>query len=272
MSRKESQFPWRVMAISALLFAVLASAGWFIFGPAGPGEGPGGTDQDRGSAGGAATTATSAAGQTTAPSTDAQANPSPVATETIDPTSPEGRAALAAGRANAGTMDVQLFVIVPGLERLIPVPRTVAAPTTLDGQIRRAVEELINWVGTDTISPVAPESRVRETWVSPGGVAYLDFERSFYDFSGGGSLGELHTIYGIVATLTVSFPEIVAVQFLLDGKRMETLAGHVDLSRPLLPSNEWVLIEPGNPQIQQPDEPSPDFSMGHGCASATTIP
>lgn len=253
MSRKNSQFPRRVMVISALLFAVLASVGWFIFGPAGPGEDPGGTDQNRGSAGGTATTATE---QMTAPSTDPQANPSPVATETIDPTSPEGRVALAAIRANAGTMDVLLFVIVPGLERLIPVPRTVVAPPTLDGQIQRAVEELINWAGTDTISPVAPESRVRETWVSPGGIAYLDFERSFYDFAGGGSLGELHTIYGIIATLTVSFPEIVAVQFLLDGERMETLAGHVDLSRPLLPSNEWVLIEPGNRQIQQSDEVS----------------
>jgi hypothetical protein len=124
------------------------------------------------------------------------------------------------------------------------VSRTVAAPPTLDGQIQRAVEELINWVGTDTISPVAPESRLRETWVSPGGIAYLDFERSFYDFSGGGSLGELHTIYGIVATLTVSFAEIAAVQFLLDGERMETLAGH-----------EWVLIEPGSSQIQQSDGP-----------------
>ena len=257
MSRKDSQFPWRVMAISALLFAVLASAGWFVFGPT-SGEDLGSTEPGAGSAGGAAT---NAAEPTTAPSTDPPpSNPSPVAAETIDPTSPEGRAALAAGRANTGTMDVQLFVIVPGLERLIPVPRTVAAPPTLDGQIRRTVEELINWAGTDTISPVAPESRVRETWVSPGGIAYLDFESSFYDFAGGGSLGELHTIYGIVATLTVSFPEIVAVQFLLDGERMETLAGHVDLSRPLLPSGEWVLIEPGNPQIQQSDGPSSDFS------------
>lgn len=252
MSRKDSQFPWRVMAISVLLFAVLASAGWFIFGPTGPGVDLGDTSRDRDSGGGT----TSATEQTIAPPTDPQANPSPVAAEAIDPTSPEGRAELAAGRASAGTMDVQLFVIVPGLERLIPVPRTVAAPPTLDGQIRRAVEELITWVGTDTISPVAPEARVRETWVSPGGIAYLDFERSFYDFSGGGSLGELHTIYGIVATLTVSFPEIIAVQFLLEGTRMETLAGHVDLSRPLLPSDEWVLIEPGNPQIQQSDERS----------------
>ncbi len=258
MSRKDSQFPWRVMGIAALLFAILASAGWFVFAPT-PGEDLGSTEQGAGSAGG---TAANAAEPTTAPSADPPPNPSPVAVETIDPTSPEGRAALAAGRANAGTMDVQLFVIVPGLERLIPVPRTVAAPPTLEGQIQRTVEELINWVGTDTISPVAPESRLRETWVSPGGIAYLDFENSFYDFSGGGSLGELHTIYGIVATLTVSFPGIVAVQFLLDGQRMETLAGHVDLSRPLLPSDEWVLIEPGNPQIQQSDGPSPDFSTG----------
>jgi hypothetical protein len=252
MSRKDSQLPWRVIAISVLLFAALASAGWFIFGPRGPGESPSDPDQGVDGAGG---TAATAAEQTAAPSIDPQAASSPIAAETVDPTTPEGRAALAAARADAGTMDLQLYLIVPSLERLIPVSRTVAAPPTLDGQIQRAVEELINWAGTSTISPVAPEARIRETWVSPGGIAYLDFEPSLYDFSGGGSLGELHTIYGIVATLTESFPEIVAVQFLIDGERKETLAGHVDLSRPLLPSDEWVLIEPGNRQIQQSDEP-----------------
>lgn len=247
MSRKEQRVPWRVFAISAVLFVGLVLVAWLLFGPDSPAP-PGGAGDD----------ATEGAA---APSGAAADQPIPGATEQgdtdppIDPNTPEGRAALAALRAETGTMDLQLFLIVPGVERLVPVSRTVPAPTTLDEQVQRAVEELISWDGADTVSPVAPQTTLREAWVSPGGIAYLDFERSLRDFSRSGSLGELHTVYGIVATVTESFPEILAVQFLIEGDELETLAGHIDLSRPLLPSSEWVLIESGRQQLQESDEP-----------------
>lgn len=249
MSRKQHPFPWRVIAISVVLFAAMAALAWLAFGPTpqpvptGPAPGPSPAAQ-------AAAPDSTAPPDATAAATPQQAAGAP------DPSTPEGRAALAAARAASGTMDLQLCLIVPGIERLIPVPHTVTAPRTLDAQVRRAVEELIAWNGTETISPVAPEATLRETWVSPGGIAYLDFDRSFYDFSGGGSLGELQAVYGIVATVTMSFPEIVAVQFLIEGEEQETLAGHVDLSMPLLPSDEWVLIERNGRQVPQSNEPS----------------
>jgi hypothetical protein len=253
MSRNDIQFPWRVTGIAVLLFAALAVVGWLLFGPTGSGSPSGATGvvPSDGTAGGAA----AAPAQTSpVPASDPQAV-TDEGPEAIDPSTPEGRAALAAARAGSGTMDLQLFLIVPGVERLVPVLRTVAAPSTLDTQVERAVQELIDWVGSGTTSPVAPEASVREVWVSPGGIAYVDFDRAFYDFSGGGSLAELHTVYGVVATLTESFPEIIAVQFLIEGRWIETLAGHVDLSRPLLPSDEWVLIERRQAQIQPSDVP-----------------
>jgi hypothetical protein len=250
MSRKDIQFPWRVVGFAVILFAGLALIGWLLFASPDSGREPAGA----GIAGGAT-------GDSTAPSepnaAGANEPPPPGNTEpdVIDPSTPEGRAALAAARAEAGTMDLQLFLIVPGVEKLIPVLRTVAAPPTLDTQVERAVQELIEWVSNETISPVAPEASVREVWVSPGGIAYVDFNQAFYDFSGGGSLAELHTVYGVVATLTESFPEIVAVQFLVEGNWIETLAGHVDLSSPLLPSDEWVLLEQREAQIDPSNAP-----------------
>jgi len=252
MSRKDPKFPWRVIALSSLLFAALAFGAWLAFAPSGNGD-PAGAGEPTSASGLSpddATPAPSASASGGEPQTANGSEPAP-----IDPSTPEGRAALAAARAGAGTMDLQLFLIVPGSERLIPFLRTVSAPSTLDAQVERAVQELIDWSSPDAISPVAPEAHVREVWVSPGGIAYIDFDRAFYDFSGGGSLGELHTVYGIVATLTESFPEIVAVQFLIEGSWVETLAGHVDLSMPLLPSSEWVVIEPREGQIQQSDDP-----------------
>ncbi len=254
MSRNEIKFPWRVMGIAALLFAGLAFAAWALFAPA-PSDAP------TGATGVPPTAPPSDAGPAAppqgspAPAPDAQTQTATgTETDSIDASTPEGRAALASARADSGTMDLQLFLIVPGIERLVPVLHTVAAPPSLDAQVERAVQELIDWVGTDTTSPVAPEASVREVWVSPGGIAYVDFDRALYD-SGGGSLAELHTVYGVVATLTVSFPEIIAVQFLIEGRWVETLAGHVDLSKPLLPSDEWVLIEQRRTPIEPFDGP-----------------
>ena len=41
------------------------------------------------------------------------------------------------------------------------------------------------------------------------------------------------TIWSIVNTLVLNVPEIEAVKILIGGGEAETLAGHIDLSRPL---------------------------------------
>ena len=67
------------------------------------------------------------------------------------------------------------------------------------------------------LSPLPSGTRVREVWVSPGGVAYVDFPADFPDTLRSGSLAEIHAVYGVVATLTSSFPNIRSVQFLVNG-------------------------------------------------------
>src|SRR5947209_5168592 len=49
----------------------------------------------------------------------------------------------------------------------------------------------------------------------------------------GGSSSELLTVYSIVNALTSNLPTITRVQILVDGKEVDSLAGHVDLRRPL---------------------------------------
>ena len=44
----------------------------------------------------------------------------------------------------------------------------------------------------------------------------------------------------LVDALTVNLPAISAVQVLIDGREVETLAGHVDLRRPLSKNLRWV--------------------------------
>ena len=41
------------------------------------------------------------------------------------------------------------------------------------------------------------------------------------------------TVYSVVNSLTLNFPEIKGVQFLVEGKEIETIAGHLSLRQPI---------------------------------------
>lgn len=75
------------------------------------------------------------------------------------------------------------------------------------------------------------------------GVATVDFSREIVERHWGGSTGELMTVYGIVNTLT-AVPGIHRVRILVEGKPVETLAGHVDLTQPLEADPSLVLAPP----------------------------
>ena len=61
----------------------------------------------------------------------------------------------------------------------------------------------------------------------------------------GGALDELFTIYAIVDAVTVNLPVISRVQILVEGKEVDTLAGHVDLRHPLEKNLKWVKTDKG---------------------------
>ena len=72
------------------------------------------------------------------------------------------------------------------------------------------------------------------------GEAFVDFSGELVSRHSGGSTDEILTVYTIVDALTANLPAVTSVQVLVDGKQIETLAGHVDLSRPLAKNLSWV--------------------------------
>jgi len=138
------------------------------------------------------------------------------------------------------TVTLQLFVVDTAARRLVPRFRRIEAPMTLPAQAQLALERLTRTRDAGVIPPLPSGTIIREVWVSPAGVAYVDFGETFPRLIGGGSLAEIHAVYGVVATLTSSFPNIRSVQFLVSGEPIDTLAGHIDLSRPVEPLADWV--------------------------------
>lgn len=95
-----------------------------------------------------------------------------------------------------------------------------------------AVHALI--AGTDEsglVSMIPKGTKLRGIKVEQG-VAYVDFSQELVKKFNGGSTGELMLVGSIVNTLT-EFPEIKAVQILIEGKVEETISGHMDISEPL---------------------------------------
>jgi len=67
----------------------------------------------------------------------------------------------------------------------------------------------------------------------------VDFSEEIITNHWGGSSGEILTVYSIVNTLT-QFEGIKRVEVLVEGKEVETLVGHMDLSVPI-ESNQDII-------------------------------
>ena len=65
----------------------------------------------------------------------------------------------------------------------------------------------------------------------PEFLLYLDFNRGIT--TGDGSTGEYYRITTILRTIEANFPQVLRLQFLVEGYPVETLAGHYGVDRPL---------------------------------------
>ena len=80
---------------------------------------------------------------------------------------------------------------------------------------------------------------LRTVFVTAGGDAYVDVSREIITGHPGGSLNEALTVYTLVNALTTNF-HVTSVQVLVDGKPIDTLAGHLDLRQPLTAGTRWI--------------------------------
>lgn len=133
-----------------------------------------------------------------------------------------------------------LFYISEDGLSLAPVQREVPFGATVADQARAIIEAQIA-ASPPLVSAIPAETKLRQVFVTERGDAFVDLSGAVTAKHSGGSLDEMLTVYAIVDALTVNLPAIVRVQILVDGKEVDTLAGHVDLRHPLAKSMDWVL-------------------------------
>jgi spore germination protein GerM len=131
---------------------------------------------------------------------------------------------------------VSLYFMNAEESKLVAETRAIGRAENIVEQIKLTVAELIKGPTTTLISTIPEETEVRQMFLDEKGCAYVDFSRAISQNHPGGTTGELATISAIVKTLVENFPEVIQkVRILIDGKEAESIAGHVDISRPIFP-------------------------------------
>jgi germination protein M len=124
--------------------------------------------------------------------------------------------------------------------RLAPVTRRLPPGVSV---ATVAVAELVRGkVPPGCQRPLPPDTRLLGVTVE-GDLARADFSSELVGRFSGGSDNEEAVVYAIVNTLA-SLPGIRRVSILVEGRQIETIGGHLDVSSPLTPDAELVAHQP----------------------------
>ncbi len=138
----------------------------------------------------------------------------------------------------------RLFFVSEDGSRLTSIEHEVPYAERTEMQARRILEAQFAPAAAPLVSAIPQGTTVRAVFLTPDGTAFVDISGELSSKHPGGSLNELLTVYTIVEALTTNLPAVTAVQVLVDGKELDTLAGHLDMKHPLPRGDEWVVESP----------------------------
>jgi hypothetical protein len=92
--------------------------------------------------------------------------------------------------------------------------------------------------GLDQVQPYPEGAGLKALYMLENGVFVVDLTGPVQ--MGGGTQMETARVYGLVNTLCWNHPSVGAVQILVEGQEVESLMGHLSLSKPLPPSEEYL--------------------------------
>ncbi len=119
-------------------------------------------------------------------------------------------------------------------EFLIREHRIITSGHTPDKKAEALLQELLKGPLTRGTRTVPLQTRLRGV-AFDNGLLTADFSPDLQQHHPGGSASEILTVYSVVNTLTLNVPEIKQVVLLVDGKKIDSIAGHIDCRQPISP-------------------------------------
>jgi hypothetical protein len=135
------------------------------------------------------------------------------------------------------------FLSEDGLH-LVPTEREVPLAEGPVAQARSILEaQLSSEAPAPLLSTIPKGSALRGVYVSEHNEVFVDLEPAIRTAHPGGTMEELMTVYTIVNTVLTNLPDFKEVQILIGGQEVDTLAGHVDLRRPLKKNDSLIVSQ-----------------------------
>ncbi len=153
---------------------------------------------------------------------------------------PAATTATAPAAADARRLLATLYYVSDDGSSLVGVTRELPFGGTPAEQARNIVTAELAPAPAGSLSAIPAGVTLRNLYLTARGDAYVDLSHEIINGHPGGSLNESLTVYALVNALTQNVREITAVQLLVDGKQVDTLAGHLDLRQPLAGQPRWV--------------------------------
>jgi len=145
-----------------------------------------------------------------------------------------------AAPASGETKSVSLFFLREDDGLLVAETREIAADASIVHEAEAVITELIKGSRGELLSPLPPETKLSQLFITKEGTAYVDFSRDLVDNHPAGAAAEISTVFSVVDSLAFNFKSIKKVFILIDGEERETLAGHLSLDRPFSPNYSLV--------------------------------
>ena len=138
-------------------------------------------------------------------------------------------------------LEIKLFYVAENGLGLVEHSRDIAYGNEPLVRARTIIEYQLGNAPEPLVSPFPEGTTLRSLYLTGNGNAFVDLSPEVTTEHSGGSLDELFTVYSLVNALAINVPEINAVQIMINGSEVDTLAGHIDLRQPLEPNMQWVL-------------------------------
>jgi hypothetical protein len=163
----------------------------------------------------------------------------------LPPEQPVAQAPTPAAAAAVPKIKAMLFFASEDGMHLVPTEREVPLAEGPVAQARSILEaQLSAEAQAPLISTIPKGAALRGVFVSQRNEVFVDLDPSIRTSHPGGTEQELMTVYAIVNAVLINLPNLQEVQILIGGQEVDTLAGHVDLRRPLRKND--ALIQSSN--------------------------
>lgn len=155
-------------------------------------------------------------------------------------TPPEVEVPITTTAADARKIRARLFYVDDQGTGLRSVEQEVLYGEGTAEQARRIIEAQIAAAPAPQVSAIPAGTKLRTIFFTKAGEIYVDLTADVQTNHPGGTTNETLTVYALVSAVTSNLPAVTGVQILIEGKEVDTLAGHLDLRRPIEQDLSWI--------------------------------